>query len=81
MSDYSALMELSDEAPVAVRHWRVPVGNGFIRFPEPFNAKAVRESAAVRPDLANQVRRTASGYTLQVGGKMLTPSKWGSGHG
>lgn len=72
MSDYSALMELSDEAPV---------GNGFIRFPEPFNAKAVRESAAVRPDLANQVRRSASGYTLQVGGKMQTPAKWGSGRG
>ena len=81
MSNYSELMEWSDATPLAVGGWWVRVGGGFIRFPEPFNARAIRESAAVRPDLANQVRRTASGYTLQAGGKMQTPAKWGSGHG
>ncbi|GLQ61569.1 hypothetical protein [Gluconobacter cerinus] len=80
MSDYSSVMELSEEAPIKVRHWRVPVGTGFLRFPEPFNAKAVRESARVRPDLANQVRRTASGHTFSRGGAMRMPAKWGSGH-
>ncbi|MBS1067271.1 hypothetical protein [Gluconobacter cerinus] len=52
----------------------------YFSFPIPFDAKAVRESARVRPDLANQVRRTASGHTFSRGGAMRMPAKWGSGH-
>ncbi|KXV65629.1 hypothetical protein AD950_04055 [Gluconobacter oxydans] len=53
----------------------------YICIPRTFNAKAVRESARIKPDLHNQVRRFSSGMTLADGGHMRLPAKWGSGHG
>lgn len=52
-----------------------------VRIPRPFNARAVRESARIKADLHNQVRRFSSGMTLADGGHMRLPAKWGSGHG
>ena len=65
------------------RHEKWPVGGrgAYVRFPEPLDAKAIRESARIRPDLHNQVRRFSSGMTLVEGGRMKMPAQWGSGRG
>ncbi|MBN3866434.1 hypothetical protein [Gluconobacter kondonii] len=67
----------------ASRHEKWPAGEkgAYVRFPEPLNAKAIRESARIKPDLRNQVRRFSSGMTLVEGGSMKMPAQWGSGRG
>lgn len=61
------------------RERRDDSGN-YWHFPGRFNAKAIRESARIKPDLHNQVRRFSSGMTLVNGGRMRLPANWGSGH-
>ncbi|MBF0859400.1 hypothetical protein HKD24_09255 [Gluconobacter sp. LMG 31484] len=65
------------------RHRSTPpdVSGKYLRFPEPFNDRVVRESARIKPDLHNQVRRFSSGMTLVEGGRMKLPAQWGSGRG
>lgn len=67
----------------ASRHEKWPIGEkgAYVRFPEPLDAKALDESARVKPDLGNQVRRFSSGMTLSAGGQMRLPAQWGSGRG
>lgn len=72
------------EPPVdASRHEKWPVGGkgAYVRFPEPLDTKAIRESARIKPDLHNQVRRYSSGMTLVEGGRMKMLAQWGSSHG
>ena len=73
-----------DELPrAATRHEKWPLGEQgkYSRFPKPFNARAIRDSARIKPDLHNQVRRFSSGMTLVDGGRMRLPAQWGSGRG
>ncbi|KXV47380.1 hypothetical protein AD945_10020 [Gluconobacter albidus] len=67
----------------ASRHEKCPIGEkgAYVRFPEPLDAKAICESARIKPDLHNQVRRYSSGMTLVEGGGMKMPAQWGSSHG
>ncbi|MFT8785440.1 hypothetical protein [Gluconobacter oxydans] len=60
------------------RERRDDSGN-YCHFPGRFNPKAIRESARIKPDLHNQVRRFSSGMTLVSGGRMRLPANWGSG--
>ncbi|AAW62061.1 Putative phage protein [Gluconobacter oxydans 621H] len=71
-----------DGVPLKVLRVNVEIrGRRIVRNSRPFNAKAILESARIKPDLHNQVRRFSSGMTLVEGGRMRLPAQWGSGRG